>query len=359
MTDQTIGPHRLLVGNALQRLGDLPAGLAQTCITSPPYWGLRDYGDPGQDWLAVEFTISLGGAECPVSVPEMTAPLGLEPTPIAFVGHLVAIFRELRRVIATDGTVWLNVGDSYAAHNDRASRQGQTGIFGGRHKMNQQKGRAPQPNGMKPKDLVGIPWLLAFALRSDGWYLRSDIIWHKRNPMPESVRDRPTKGHEYVFLLAKCERYLCEMGAIAEAHTSLVPRHKTERGKDSSSFRAMGRPQQARVYGAHGRNRRTVWSITSQPYKSPTGQHFAQMPPALVEPCLLAGSQPGDVVIDPFAGSGTVGAVAEQYGRKFVGIELMESHIPIAVERIRNARVDAGSVAPEEAEPGQQIGLFA
>jgi len=255
--------YEILQGDALEELRNLPDGGARCCVTSPPYWGLRDYRTDGQ--------------------------LGLERTPEEYVSRLVEVFREVRRVLADDGTLWLNLGDSYAANRTyqvsptkwSKLEQGQSAVV---------------PPGLKPKDLVGIPWRVAFALQADGWYLRSDIIWAKPNPMPESVTDRPTKAHEYLFLLSKRERYYYDAEAIAER-----------------------------------RNKRTVWTITTQPFPD---AHFAVMPQALVEPCILAGSEPGDTVLDPFAGSGTVGVVALRHGRRFSGIDLNPEYVAMAQRRI-------------------------
>lgn len=338
----------LHIGHALDLLPTLEPGSARTCITSPPYWGLRDYGDPGQEWPAVDFTLSFGGADVPVSVPAMRAQLGQEETPIAYVAHLVAIFRAVRDALADDGTLWLNLGDTYASNTKgsggASSKQASNpGSYFDMHNVE---------HGMKSKDLCGIPWIVAFALRADGWYLRSDIIWHKRNPMPESVRDRPTKGHEYLFLLAKSEHYHFGGRAIAEIATK----------GDASAGARNNRGTCGRVNagqridcGRSTRNRRTVWSIASQPYD---GAHFAVMPPKLVEPCVLAGSVTGDVVLDPFTGSGTVGAVAVQHGRRFVGIELSPQYAELARERIGKASERAGLISADTAQPGQQLGIF-
>lgn len=350
--------YQIIAGNALHVLPTRRRRLAQTCVTSPPYWGLRDYGDPGQEWPAVEFHLALGGVDVPVVVPAMTAPLGLEPTPIAYVAHLVAIFREVRRVLADDGTLWLNLGDTYASDTkgsggsgDRSTKQTtQLGAYHAARKVE---------HGMKPKDLVGVPWLVAYALRSDGWYLRSDIIWHKRNPMPEPVTDRPTKGHEYLFLLAKSEQYQCDMSAVRSAQsTTSHGGSRPQCGGKLAVLQPTGQGNLGMVAGTRGRNKRTVWSITSQPYKSPIGQHFAQMPPKLVEPCILAGSRRGDLVLDPFAGSGTVGQVAIEHGRRFVGIELMPDHVAIAIDRLDRTVERSGGITKETAKLGQQLGLL-
>lgn len=266
-------------GDALTLLEEIREGSAQCCVTSPPYWGLRDYGNAKQ--------------------------IGLEATPEGYVARMVEVFREVRRVLRDDGTLWLNLGDSYAAGGNNSGSRPEDLADKQRSNAGCRYKRRTAPPGLKPKDLVGIPWRVAFALQADGWWLRSDIIWAKTNPMPESITDRPTKSHEYLFLLAKSERYRYDAEAIAE-------------------------PAVGGTYKAT-RNRRTVWSIASEPF---LGAHFAVMPQALVEPCILAGSKPGDLVLDPFAGSGTVGVVALRHGRRFLGLELNPEYCEMARNRI-------------------------
>jgi len=256
-------------GDAEELLGRLPADFFRCCVTSPPYWGLRDYSTEGQ--------------------------IGAEDDPEDYIARLVAVFEQVRRVLADDGTFWLNVGDSYTSGN-RGYRAPDK-----KNPIRAMPYRPKTPEGLKPKDLVGIPWRLAFALQETGWYLRSDIIWEKPNCMPESVKDRPTRCHEYVFLFSKSLKYYYD--------------HRTVRENN-------------------GRNRRTVWSIPTEPFP---GAHFATFPPKLIEPCILAGSEPGDWILDPFLGSGTVGAVCEQQSRNYVGIELNPEYVKLAVERIRKA----------------------
>lgn len=306
----------LLTGDAIERLRELPDGIVQACITSPPYFGLRDYGVDGQ--------------------------IGLEETPQEYVERLVAAFREVRRVLRGDGTLWLNLGDSYAsqggAHGGRNDNQRGVGArrvhaAGG----GDQAARTP-PDGLKPKDLVGIPWRVAFALQADGWYLRSDIIWAKPNPMPESVRDRPTRSHEYVFLLSKNERYYYDHEAIKEPAVSDHPSGNGFKRPQSLSRRnadgtPRGKDEQWTDVGGK-RNRRSVWHIPVRPFK---GAHFAVFPEALVEPMVLAGSRPGDLVLDPFAGSGTTGVVAKRHGRRFLGIELNPEYVQLAERRLEDA----------------------
>ena len=304
---------RILVGDVRHRLADLPDCSIQTCVTSPPYWGLRDYGHDGQ--------------------------IGLEQTPDEYVAELVEVFREVRRVLADDGTLWLNLGDSYASgevgrHDGyNPTRAGGTGTnkpFGTRQQIRLR-------TGLKPKDLVGIPWRVAFALQSDGWWLRQDIIWAKPNPMPESVTDRCTKAHEYVFLLTKSDRYLYDAAAIAEPaiHAGHVvkasdPQTAKNAAKGKFGATAVGFTQHDTVVG-DTRNRRSVWTVSSKPY---AGAHFAVMPEALAEPCILAGSRPGDLVLDPFTGSGTVGVVALRHDRDFIGTELNPEYAALAEARI-------------------------
>jgi site-specific DNA-methyltransferase (adenine-specific) len=263
--------------------------------------------------------------------------IGLEDTPEAYVARMVEVFREVRRVLRDDGTLWLNLGDSYARTGGWASNDGLDGCArgeSGRAKTNVQAGRNGQkrPSGLKEKDLVGIPWRVAFALQADGWWLRQDIIWHKPNPMPESVRDRCTKAHEYVFLLSKSERYYYDAEAVKEAFAD------ERQGKSGAYKRRMetvnpyGRQNAEMPVSETGHNRRSVWTITTKPY---SGAHFAVMPPDLVQPCILAGCPEGGTVLDPFAGSGTTLAVAAELGRNGIGCELNSQYVTLAIERIK------------------------
>jgi DNA modification methylase len=308
---------RIMIGDALEQLQGLPDGSVQTCITSPPYWGLRDYGNDGQ--------------------------LGLEPTPDEYVAKMVAVFREVRRVLADDGTLWLNLGDSYASGGGSAKQNldklGERLGCGGGHKHSAAVSmRAATPIDLKPKDLVGIPWRVAFALQADGWWLRQDIIWHKPNPMPESVTDRCTKAHEYLFLLSKSTRYFYNASAIVETAVSSGPRggslqNDTGREEAIGMGRVRWKGHRANDWNETGRNKRSVWTIATKPY---CGAHFAVMPADLVEPCVLAGSKTSDTVLDPFTGSGTVGMVALRHGREFVGVELNPDYASLAESRIFN-----------------------
>jgi DNA modification methylase len=302
-------------GEALKQLWLIPDQWCQCCVTSPPYWGLRDYGVDGQ--------------------------YGLEETPEAYVAKQVTVFREIKRVLRDDGTLWLNLGDSYAANGTRTNNNGTgTSTMGwpgqAKDTLNKAAGmRLPSvTHGLKPKDLIGIPWRIAFALQADGWYLRSDIIWHKPNPMPESVTDRPTKSHEYIFLLTKSDRYYYDAEAIRELPKPWIL-DRTDGMMSANKCDAqgiIGQPNRQTKFYAElkGANRRTVWTIATQPYKD---AHFATFPEELPKLCILAGSKSGDTILDPFAGSGTVGKVALELGRKAILIELNEKYIGLAKER--------------------------
>jgi len=284
---------------------------AQTCVTSPPYFGLRDYKVDGQ--------------------------IGLEQTPEEYIAAMVDVFRCVKDVLADDGTLWLNIGDSYAG----AGYSNHKGT-GGTQREDGGKQRHLSGTGFKNKDLIGIPWMLAFALRADGWYLRQDIIWHKPNPMPESVRDRCTKAHEYIFLLSRSERYFYDHEASKEPAVSEKPAGN-KRHKYADAYAASESEEHRTKAGLlaltgvewEKRNRRSVWTVATRPYK---GAHFATFPPALIEPCILAGSRPGDIVLDPFMGSGTTAAVALQHGRQYIGCELNPEYGPLQQERITSAQ---------------------
>uniref|UniRef100_A0A6M3J8F3 site-specific DNA-methyltransferase (cytosine-N(4)-specific) n=1 Tax=viral metagenome TaxID=1070528 RepID=A0A6M3J8F3_9ZZZZ len=299
-----------VIGDVLDVLEDQPDGAFSCCVTSPPYWGLRDYGHDGQ--------------------------IGLEQTPEEYVARMVEVFGEVRRVLRDDGTLWLNLGDSYAA--SAGSHRAYKPHLAGSDDLNVPR-RFPPPSGLKPKDLVGIPWRVAFALQADGWYLRSDIIWHKPNPMPESVTDRPTKAHEYVFLLSKSARYYYDADAVrepmapsyAERYAYSFGGQKNEHltAEDAHGPGSRTHPIGDRVPGT-GRNKRTVWTVATAPF---SGAHFACFPPALIKPCVMAGCPEGGVVLDPFFGSGTTGMVAESLGRGWFGIELNPDYEPLIRQR--------------------------
>jgi len=299
--------NRCHFGDCLTVLRDMPDGIAQTCVTSPPYFGLRDYGHAGQ--------------------------IGLEPTPDEFIAKLVTVFREVRRVLRDDGTLWVNIGDSYCstAPGTRNAPQTKGSVATPEAWAN---ARPKTPDGMKPKDLMGIPWMLAFALRADGWYLRQEIIWHKPNPMPESVTDRCTKSHEQIFLLAKSASYYFDAEATKEPSVTNDPRRPyTSKGAKDLDGRSEWKSGQARDKGDFSlRNKRSVWTVTTKPFK---GAHFATFPTELIEPCILAGAPAGGIVLDPFFGSGTTGQVAQALGRQFIGIELNDAYKPLQDERLR------------------------
>lgn len=333
--------HRIYTGDALTWLRKMPDRVFQCCVTSPPYWGLRDYGHDGQ--------------------------IGLETTPDAYVAALVAVFAEVRRVLKDDGVLWLNLGDNYVSaprgnkpggystssltnpcrqdilarpHGKTAQRRNRASAS-----ANVQRSISGRFAGLKPKDLVGIPWMVAFALRADGWYLRSDVIWAKAHEfcpggvgstMPGSQRDRPTSAHEYLFLLSKSAKYFYDYDASRQI--AVYPAG-TRAAKGSGAREGNRREADYAVYSG-ARNLRDVWFISPQPYKE---AHFATYPPALVRPCLVAGSRVGDWVLDPFAGSGTTGMVAQELGRHVALIELNPAYVPLITARLTNGNDDGRS----------------
>jgi DNA modification methylase len=270
--------------------------------------------------------------------------IGLEASPDAFVAKLVEVFREVRRVLRDDGTVWLNLGDSY----NGSGKAGNNPEYAARHTAFGKPmeagyhGKPVRIKGLKPKDLIGIPWRVAFALQADGWYLRQDIIWHKPNPMPESVRDRCTKAHEYVFLLSKSGRYYFDSEAMREPAVKGAAGSSFNTGKTAEH--QLGRSSDVERVEDGKRNRRSVWTVATRPYR---GAHFATFPPALIEPCILAGSRPGDIVLDPFMGSGTTAAVALQHGRQYLGCELNAEYGALQAERINEAMEEAAGAAAQ------------
>ena len=304
----------VLIGDCLQTLKELPDTSIHCCITSPPYFGLRDYGHDNQ--------------------------IGLEKTPEEYVQKMVEVFREVKRVLRDDGTLWLNIGDSYAGSGK-----------GGQSAEKRSKGWQPEYGnkgaayGLKPKDLIGIPWMLAFALRADGWYLRQDIIWHKPNPMPEPVKDRCTKAHEYIFLLSKSKKYYYDHEAVKEPLKSSIAYAGANKdggydGKDLKNYEEgwegsqkpsgiKARTLKSMVSGK--RNKRSVWIVNTKPFK---GAHFAVFPPKLIEPCILAGCPVGGTVLDPFGGSGTTAGVALLHNRKAILCELNEEYVNMIPKRI-------------------------
>ena len=281
---------------------------AQTCVTSPPYYGLRDYGHEGQ--------------------------IGLEETPEQYISAMVEVFRCVWDVLEDDGTLWLNIGDSYAGNNSRASNNGRAGFGNAREKVVNRTGE-----GLKTKDLIGIPWMLAFALRADGWYLRQDIIWHKPNPIPESVQDRCTKSHEYIFLLSKSQKYHFDHISIKEPlKGEPESRDKNAEGYQADYAKGDRFSQGERVFGADGMaNKRSVWSVPVKPY---SGAHFAVFPSELIEPCILAGAPVGGIVLDPFMGSGTTAQVAQDLGRQYIGCELNPEYGKLQKKRTAQTSLD-------------------
>jgi len=305
-------PTDLHLGDCRDVLPTLPERSIHCCVTSPPYFGLRDYGADRQ--------------------------IGLEQTPDAFVQELVDVFRDVRRVLRDDGTLWLNLGDSYNAYN------GNRGASSGSANQRHHEIMPALPGGagltvpdLKNKDLIGIPWRVAFALQADGWYLRQDIIWHKPNPMPESVRDRCTKAHEYIFLLSKGPRYYFDNEAIKEPAVGGTSKGNGQRLAEQAIARTGGIISGGTAKSTLGtsadqtRNRRSVWSVPTRPFK---GAHFATFPPDLIEPCILAGCPTGGTVLDPFSGAGTTGLVCQQTGRGYVGVELNPDYLELQRQRL-------------------------
>jgi len=302
--------NNILQGDVIEKLKEIETGTVQCVVTSPPYWGLRNYQVDGQ--------------------------LGLEETPEEYVEKMVEVFRQIKRVLKDDGTVWLNLGDSYST----GKMTPHTGAARNGRDMSAMSGIIRTYN--KPKNLVGIPWRVAFALQADGWYLRQDIIWHKPNPMPESVTDRCTKSHEYIFLLTKSAKYFYDADAIRErTKESTLQRLNQNINKQSGSYTPSKGNGNMKAVGdlETGRNKRSVWKINTQPYKE---AHFAVFPPELPELCIKAGSSEGDIVLDPFFGSGTTGWVAQRLGRKWIGIELNEEYIKIAEKRFKQQELFIG-----------------
>jgi site-specific DNA-methyltransferase (adenine-specific) len=352
------GVVNVLTGDCVESMKSLPDESIQTCITSPPYFGLRDYGTAtweggdincdhiekfqkhggersNRDQTSQIFQAQKVCKKC--GAVRVDKQIGLEETPDSYVQKLVEVFREVRRVLRDDGTLWLNLGDSY---NNATS--GGNGATGGRDKSTLSSkmppiGTTPVKKNidplLKPKDLIGIPWRVAFALQADGWYLRQDIIWHKPNPMPESVTDRCTKAHEYIFLLSKSQKYYYDNEAIKEPSSKFEkegPRPKTQpNGLRADDAKKLGGFQ---MQVTETRNRRSVWTVPTKPFK---GAHFATFPPDLIEPCVLAGSPENGVVLDPFGGSGTTGGVAMKLNRKAILCELNPEYVGIMEQRIQ------------------------
>lgn len=362
----------ILIGDVREQLKQLSDQSVNCVVTSPPYWGLRDYGTASWDGgdlncdhqgkpMATKANINrncgtgndVKNAEAreffkdicgKCGAKRIDSQIGLEQEPEDFINELVSVFREVKRVLRDDGTLWLNIGDSYSG-----SGKGTAGNLGKKNNERhlEHKTGGLIPIGTKPKDLVGIPWMLAFALRADGWYLRQDIIWHKPNPMPESVRDRCTKAHEYIFLLTKSPQYYYDHHAIQEdAKTAPGATWKERKAAGATAGNVIVgdgvRNGTQRVVHGKGvtsnltrqdgkRNKRSVWTVTTRPFK---GAHFATFPPQLIEPCILAGCPEGGTVLDPFFGAGTTGLVAQRHNRKWIGCELNPEYAAIAQARI-------------------------
>jgi DNA modification methylase len=383
--------NRIICGDNCEVMRTMPSESIDCCVTSPPYFGLRDYGtaeweggDPGCDHrekeirqrrnLAEAANACDGGSRTSEGrldkdalwIPykdkcgkcgavRVDSQIGLEPTPDAYVAKLVAVFREVRRVLRDDGTLWLNLGDSYAGswgnaggHNRGNGKQRDITVGSVVKDQSDRNGDFVPPGArgfkelrIKPKDLIGIPWRVAFALQADGWYLRQDIIWHKPNPMPESVTDRCTKAHEYVFLLSKSARYYFDSEAIKEPCSEATHERAKYRWKRTQNGGGSKESMQGHNYDndfgdmavdlEKGKNKRSVWTITTKPY---SGAHFAVMPADLVKPCIMAGCREGGVVLDPFSGSGTTAMVARDLSCRYVGIELNPKYVEISLKRL-------------------------
>lgn len=362
-----LAPGAVHIGSVLDLAGRLEPQSVRTIITSPPYYAQRDYGIPPTFWPAMDYQ-PLAGLPA-LAIPEMTCCLGLESTLEAYVGHLVAIFRALAPVLHGMGTAWLNLGDGFNAYN---GNRGTASQYAGKRNLMEPmfpSGHGLMAKSLKQKDLLGVPWRVAFALQADGWYLRSDIIWAKPNCMPESTRDRPTRSHEYLFLLAKGARYFYDRNAILEplSEASITrinqPNFANQTGGEKDYGHGANTSRSARKalenfaakpdgHGRRpagfddrwdnaeppaGRNKRDVWTVPPAQFDGP---HYAVFPEALIRPCVLAGSRSGDLVLDPFSGSGTTGEVAHQEGRRFIGIDLDER--AVGWHRDRLAKLPVG-----------------
>lgn len=307
--------YSVITGDCLTTLKNMPDETINCCVTSPPYFGLRDYGHDGQ--------------------------IGLEESPEKFVEKMIEVFREVKRVLTDDGTLWLNIGDTYNGYNGNRGRG--PGLNKNNHSAmpSLPTGSGLTTSSVKNKELIGIPWRLALALQSDGWYLRQDIIWHKPNPMPESVRDRCTKAHEYIFLLTKSPRYYFDSDAIREPVKSTKGNAKSFRGGGSYTGGNSFNNHSEKDRETHGnqpnqdgkRNKRSVWTISTKPYK---GAHFATFPPDLIEPCILSGCPSGGIVLDPFGGSGTTAGVAVKNGRNAILCELNPDYVQLIDKRVKS-----------------------
>tara|TARA_A200000159_G_scaffold7690_1_gene6658 strand:+ start:726 stop:1661 length:936 start_codon:yes stop_codon:yes gene_type:complete len=296
--------NKVLFGDCRETLKTIDTK-ARMCVTSPPYYGLRNYGDEDRQ-------------------------IGMEQSPEEYIAEMVKVFRSVRDVLTDDGTLWLNIGDTYYNYRSDGNYPKQTVSRTKQDLPNFSPVRGNKLQGLKSKDLIGIPWMLAFALRADGWWLRQDIIWNKPNPMPESVKDRCTKSHEYIFLLSKSKQYYYDNEAIKEP----VKQDWGTRDRTNGKYHNPGTglaPHSGLSKSYDRKNKRSVWSVTNKPYK---GAHFAVFPPDLIEPCILAGSEENDIVLDPFMGSGTTAMVAKKHNRNYIGCELHEDYASLQTDRI-------------------------
>lgn len=366
--DMNIRPaHEIRLGDALTVLRSMESESVQCCVTSPPYFGLRDYGTANWEGGSVDCdhkarpgggiskgsslagTSNRGGyssdGQCRQRCDKCGAvridkQIGLEATPAEFVAKMVEVFEEVRRVLKKDGTLWLNLGDSYNGIGGPGKQNG--GAVGPTAAIAVENNRGVRIAGLKMKDLIGIPWRVAFALQEAGWWLRQDIIWSKPNPMPESVTDRCTKAHEYMFLLTKSAKYFYDAEAVKEeAEAGTLARNLYKRTGYAKELLAQAsvsylNPKTTEYWEGETRNKRSVWTVTTQPYSE---AHFATFPPKLIEPCILAGSREGDTVLDPFNGSGTTGLVSLRHRRNYIGIELNPEYIKIAEKRLSDVQV--------------------
>ena len=296
--------NKVLFGDCRETLKTIDTK-ARMCVTSPPYYGLRNYGDEDRQ-------------------------IGMEQSPEEYIAEMVKVFRSVRDVLTDDGTLWLNIGDTYYNYRSDGNYPKQTVSRTKQDLPNFSPVRGNKLQGLKSKDLIGIPWMLAFALRADGWWLRQDIIWNKPNPMPESVKDRCTKSHEYIFLLSKSKQYYYDNEAIKEP----VKQDWGTRDRTNGKYHNPGTglaPHSGLSKSYDRKNKRSVWTVTNKPYK---GAHFACFPPDLIEPCILAGSREGDIILDPFMGSGTTAMVAKKHNRNYLGCELHEDYASLQTDRI-------------------------
>ena len=365
--------NTILIGDVIEKLKEIPDQHINTCVTSPPYWGLRDYGtaewkggDSDCDHIkgtlqSQKSTLHPGSnnkndKRTTTGMPysdicgkcgaiRQDNQIGLEKTPELYVDKMVKVFREVRRVLRDDGTLWLNLGDSYAANQGDGF---DTNKDGGERKRLSASPKVK--SGLPPKNLVGIPWRVAFALQADGWYLRQDIIWHKPNPMPESVKDRCTKAHEYIFLLSKSQKYYYDHEAIKEpADTPVNSKSKcgfgSLEGKNNTIEYSHSNKTGKRWEKTDTRNKRSVWTVSTKPF---SGAHFATFPPNLIEPCILAGCPKDGIVLDPFFGAGTTGIVSLKNGRNYIGIELNSEYAEMAENRIKYGTVDLEEIEAEK-----------